>query len=70
MRVASASGILYDRHSSPRTALQTSRNDIMTTPPSEDRIKRIDGVGELIQSFGAGYAMRIWLDPCRSRSTS
>jgi multidrug efflux pump len=28
----------------------------------EDRIKRIDGVGS-IQSFGSGYAMRVWLNP-------
>ena len=35
----------------------------------EDRIKRIDGVGS-IQSFGSGYAMRIWLDPRRSTNTS
>lgn len=28
----------------------------------EDRIQRVEGVGS-IQSFGAGYAMRIWLDP-------
>lgn len=32
----------------------------------EDRIKRIDGVGS-IQSFGAGYAMRVWLDPAALR---
>jgi multidrug efflux pump len=28
----------------------------------EERIERIDGVGS-VQSFGSGYAMRIWLDP-------
>ncbi|MCB1485874.1 MAG: efflux RND transporter permease subunit, partial [Bauldia sp.] len=28
----------------------------------EERIERVDGVGS-IQSFGSGYAMRIWLDP-------
>jgi multidrug efflux pump len=28
----------------------------------EDRIERVEGVGSL-QSFGSGYAMRIWLDP-------
>jgi multidrug efflux pump subunit AcrB len=27
-----------------------------------DVISRVDGVGE-VQSFGSGYAMRIWLDP-------
>ncbi|MCA8973426.1 MAG: efflux RND transporter permease subunit, partial [Planctomycetes bacterium] len=32
----------------------------------EDRIKRVDGVGS-IQSFGSGYAMRIWLDPSALR---
>ncbi|MDZ5699456.1 efflux RND transporter permease subunit [Chelativorans sp. M5D2P16] len=36
-------------------------NDIMTTQ-IEERIQRIEGVGS-IQSFGSGYAMRIWLDP-------
>jgi multidrug efflux pump len=36
-------------------------SDIMTNQ-IEDKIQRVDGVGS-IQSFGAGYAMRIWLDP-------
>ncbi|OBZ95069.1 multidrug transporter [Pararhizobium polonicum] len=30
----------------------------------EDRIERVEGVGSL-QSFGSGYAMRIWLDPIK-----
>jgi multidrug efflux pump subunit AcrB len=29
-----------------------------------DTISRIDGVGE-VQTFGSGYAMRIWLDPAK-----
>jgi len=36
-------------------------SDIMSSQ-IEDRIERLDGVGS-VQSFGAGYAMRIWLDP-------
>ena len=36
-------------------------SDIMSSH-IEDRIERLDGVGG-VQSFGAGYAMRIWLDP-------
>jgi multidrug efflux pump len=36
-------------------------SDIMSNQ-IEDKIKRVDGVGG-IQSFGSGYAMRIWLDP-------
>lgn len=35
--------------------------DIMASQ-IEDRIERLDGVGA-VQSFGSGYAMRIWLDP-------
>ncbi len=35
--------------------------DIMSSQ-IEDRIERLDGVGS-VQSFGSGYAMRIWLDP-------
>ncbi|MBS1180142.1 MAG: multidrug transporter [Proteobacteria bacterium] len=36
-------------------------SDIMSSQ-IEDRIERLDGVGG-VQSFGSGYAMRIWLDP-------
>ena len=36
-------------------------SDIMTNQ-IEDRMQRVDGVGS-IQAFGAGYAMRIWLNP-------
>jgi multidrug efflux pump len=36
-------------------------SDIMASQ-IEDRIERLDGVGS-VQSFGSGYAMRIWLDP-------
>ncbi|WP_210200542.1 efflux RND transporter permease subunit [Cohaesibacter celericrescens] len=36
-------------------------SDIMSSQV-EDRIERLDGVGS-VQSFGAGYAIRIWLDP-------
>jgi len=36
-------------------------SDIMTND-IEPTIERVDGVGS-IQAFGAGYAMRIWLDP-------
>jgi len=35
--------------------------DIMSSQ-IEDRIERLDGVGG-VQSFGSGYAMRVWLDP-------
>lgn len=30
----------------------------------EDPVKRVDGVGS-INSFGSGYAMRVWLDPLK-----
>jgi len=36
-------------------------SDIMSSQ-IEERIERLDGVGSL-QSFGSGYAMRVWLDP-------
>ena len=36
-------------------------SDIMSSQ-IEDRIERLDGVGS-VQSFGSGYAMRVWLDP-------
>lgn len=36
-------------------------SDIMSSQ-IEDRIERLDGVGA-VQSFGSGYAMRVWLDP-------
>jgi multidrug efflux pump len=36
-------------------------SDIMSSQ-IEERIERIEGVGS-VQSFGSGYAMRIWLDP-------
>jgi multidrug efflux pump len=36
-------------------------SDIMTTT-IEPQIEQVEGVGA-IQSFGSGYAMRIWLDP-------
>jgi multidrug efflux pump len=38
-------------------------SDIMSSQ-IEERIERLDGVGS-VQSFGSGYAMRIWLDPTR-----
>ena len=38
-------------------------SDIMSSQ-IEERIERLDGVGS-VQSFGAGYAMRIWLDPSK-----
>ncbi|HWU83546.1 MAG TPA: efflux RND transporter permease subunit [Methylophilaceae bacterium] len=34
-----------------------------------DQISRIDGVGD-VQGIGAGYAMRIWLDPARLQKYS
>jgi len=39
----------------------TDLGDYMTSS-LVDVISRVDGVGE-VQSFGSGYAMRIWLDP-------
>ena len=36
----------------------------LVTQTIEDPVKRINGVGS-VQSFGSGYAMRIWLDPVR-----
>ncbi|MBE0693272.1 MAG: efflux RND transporter permease subunit [Aquamicrobium sp.] len=36
-------------------------SDIMSSQ-IEERIERLEGVGS-VQSFGSGYAMRIWLDP-------
>lgn len=38
-------------------------SDIMSSQ-IEERIERLEGVGS-VQSFGSGYAMRIWLDPSR-----
>ncbi len=59
----SGSGILMIGNiiSEDGTYTTAQLDDIMSSR-IEDRIKRIDGVGS-IQSFGAGYAMRIWLDP-------
>ena len=34
-----------------------------------EQISRVDGVGD-VQEFGAGYAMRIWLDPDKLRAYS
>ena len=34
----------------------------MVATSIEDQIQRLEGVGS-IQTFGAGYAMRVWLDP-------
>jgi multidrug efflux pump len=42
-----------------RTSIELS--DIMAST-IEPQIERVEGVGS-IQSFGSGYAMRIWLDP-------
>jgi hydrophobe/amphiphile efflux-1 (HAE1) family protein len=43
-----------------------SRNDIAdyATTSLTDQISRVSGVGE-VNTFGAPYAMRIWLDPAR-----
>ncbi|MGV0879733.1 efflux RND transporter permease subunit [Martelella sp. FLE1502] len=59
----SPSGILMVGNIISRDGSYTSDqlSDIMSSQ-IEDRIERIDGVGS-VQSFGAGYAMRIWLDP-------
>ncbi len=40
-------------------------SDIMTNQ-IQTKIEQVDGVGS-IQQFGAGYAMRIWLDPAVAR---
>src|SRR5690606_39419249 len=45
---------------------QTGLSDYIVTN-IQDPISRVPGVGEL-QIFGAGYAMRIWLDPERLRN--
>ncbi|SCM75806.1 multidrug efflux system protein [uncultured Pleomorphomonas sp.] len=59
----SPSGILMIGNIISRDGRYTSDelSDIMSSR-IEDRIERLDGVGS-IQSFGSGYAMRIWLDP-------
>jgi len=59
----SPSGILMIGNIISRDGRYTSDelSDIMSSQ-IEDRIERLDGVGG-VQSFGAGYAMRIWLDP-------
>lgn len=59
----SPSGILMIGNIVSRDGRHTSDqlSDIMASQ-IEDRIERLDGVGS-VQSFGAGYAMRIWLDP-------
>ncbi|MCD2183740.1 efflux RND transporter permease subunit [Rhizobium sp. GN54] len=59
----SPSGILMIGNIVSRDGRYTSDqlSDIMASQ-IEDRIERLDGVGS-VQSFGSGYAMRIWLDP-------
>jgi multidrug efflux pump len=59
----SASGILMIGNIVSRDGRYTSDQlaDIMSSQ-IEERVERLDGVGS-VQSFGSGYAMRIWLDP-------
>ena len=59
----SPSGILMIGNIISRDGRYTSDelSDIMSSQ-IEDRIERLDGVGA-VQSFGSGYAMRVWLDP-------
>ncbi|MCV3737352.1 efflux RND transporter permease subunit [Rhizobium sp. TRM96647] len=59
----SPSGILMIGNIVSRDGRYTSDqlSDIMASQ-IEERIERLDGVGS-VQSFGSGYAMRIWLDP-------
>ncbi|MBB3978425.1 multidrug efflux pump [Rhizobium azooxidifex] len=59
----SPSGILMIGNIISRDGRYTSDqlSDIMASQ-IEERIERLDGVGS-VQSFGSGYAMRIWLDP-------
>ena len=59
----SPSGILMIGNIISRGGRYTSSelSDIMSSS-IEERIERLDGVGS-VQSFGSGYAMRIWLDP-------
>jgi multidrug efflux pump len=59
----SPSGILMIGNIISRDGRYTSDelSDIMSSQ-IEERIERIEGVGS-VQSFGSGYAMRIWLDP-------
>ena len=59
----SASGILMIGNLVSLDARYSSSqlSDILSSRV-EKRIERVDGVGS-IQSFGSGYAMRIWLDP-------
>ncbi|NTF10526.1 efflux RND transporter permease subunit [Agrobacterium rubi] len=59
----SPSGILMIGNIVSRDSRYTSDqlSDIMSSQ-IEERIERLDGVGS-VQSFGSGYAMRIWLDP-------
>jgi multidrug efflux pump len=59
----SPSGILMIGNIISRDGRYTSDelSDIMSSQ-IEERIERLDGVGS-VQSFGSGYAMRIWLDP-------
>ncbi len=59
----SPSGILMIGNIISRDGRYTSSelSDIMSSS-IEERIERLDGVGS-VQSFGSGYAMRVWLDP-------
>ncbi|MEW9614979.1 efflux RND transporter permease subunit [Shinella sp. S4-D37] len=59
----SPSGILMIGNIVSRDGRYTSSelSDIMSSS-IEERIERLDGVGS-VQSFGSGYAMRVWLDP-------
>jgi multidrug efflux pump len=59
------SGILMIGNILSRDGRYTSDqlSDIMSSQ-IEERIERLNGVGS-VQSFGSGYAMRIWLDPAK-----
>ncbi|MFN3499070.1 MAG: efflux RND transporter permease subunit, partial [Pannonibacter indicus] len=66
VRVSRApSGILMIGNIVSRDGRYTSDqlSDIMSSQ-IEERIERLSGVGS-VQSFGSGFAMRIWLDPAK-----
>ena len=46
----------------------TDMSDFVMNKVAEE-IRRVDGVGD-VEEYGAGYAMRIWLDPDRLRAYS
>ena len=61
---AGESSLMVGALVSPDNRYSTLQLGDLTTQMVEDAVLRIDGVGA-VDSFSAGYAMRIWLDPMK-----